>query len=134
VRTLVLFLLVSAELAAQRPAGDPANLIGTWRGTSTCTDRVALPACNDEVAVYEFTIGAKPGIILWKADKVVDGQRQPMGELELTYDKSESSWKVETGTRVKSVWRLTVEGTHLTGTAKLLPGNEMVRKIDLRKQ
>jgi hypothetical protein len=29
----------------------PQELVGTWKGTSTCTDRVAAPACRDEVVV-----------------------------------------------------------------------------------
>jgi hypothetical protein len=71
--------------------GDPAALIGTWRGTSLCTDRVAAPACHDETVVYELKAGARPGVVRWAADKVVDGQRQPMGgERELEYDQAEA--------------------------------------------
>jgi hypothetical protein len=71
----------------------PAQLIGVWRGTSICTDRVAAPACHDETVVYEFT-----------------------------------------SPRVKSVWRLSVDGARLSGTARLLPGNKTIRKLDLRKE
>jgi hypothetical protein len=112
------------------------ELIGLWRGTSTCTDRVAAPACQDETIVYEFKAGTQPGTVRWAADKVVNGKRESMGEpLNLTYDNAEKCWKVEfTSPRVKIVWRLTVDGRHLTGTARLLPGNETVRKVDARKQ
>jgi hypothetical protein len=101
--------LLSALLStfgAQSPAdvSAPSPLIGTWRGTSTCTDRVAAPACNDEMVVYEFSAGAKGGTVHWKADKIVNGRREPMGELDLAYDKPEQCWKVEfSGPRVKSV-------------------------------
>jgi hypothetical protein len=136
--THVLVLLVvglhAAILFAQSSASEPASLIGTWRGTSLCTDRVAAPACHDEDVVYEFTPGLKPGTVRWAADKVVNGKREPMGELDLSYDKAEGCWKREVNARVKSVWRLSVEGTHLTGTARLLPGNETIRKLDLRKE
>jgi hypothetical protein len=71
-------------------AARPAAPTGVWRGTSTCTDRVAAPACHDEVVVYEFTAGAKSGTVHWKADKVVDGHREPMGELDLAYDTGDS--------------------------------------------
>jgi hypothetical protein len=122
-----------ASFTAQ--ASDPAQLIGTWRGTSTCSDRVAAPACQDETIVYEFKAGTQPGTVHWVADKIVNGKREPMGEFDLTYDKTESCWKVEfTSPRVKVVWRLSVEGRHLAGTARLLPGNETVRKVDARKQ
>jgi hypothetical protein len=36
--------------------------------------------------------------------------------------------------RVTIVWRLSISGTHVTGTGRLLPGNETIRKVDLRKQ
>lgn len=112
-----------------------AQLIGTWRGTSTCSDRVAAPACSDEKAVYQFTPGPKPGIVHWKADKVVNGQRETMGGEDLAYDTPEACWKVQIdGPRVKIVWRLSVNGGHMTGTARLLPGNETIRKVDLRKE
>ena len=57
---MVLVLLSGpiGQAAAKTPG--PAELIGTWRGTSTCTDRVAAPACNDETVVYEFSAGPKP--------------------------------------------------------------------------
>jgi len=116
--------------AAKTP-GAP-QLSGTWRGTSTCTDRVAAPACNDETVVYEFSAGPKPGVVHWKADKIVNGQRVPMGEFDVEYDKTEACWKAEYhGPRVTSVWRLTVKDGHLTGTGRQLPGNQTIRKLDL---
>jgi hypothetical protein len=108
--------------------------IGVWRGTSTCTDRVAAPACHDEKVVYEFTAGAKSGTLHWKADKIVDGQREPMGEFDLEYDTGDACWKGEfSSPRVHSVWCLAVDGAHMTGTGRLLPGKQTVRKIDVRK-
>jgi hypothetical protein len=112
----------------------PSELVGTWRGTSTCTDRVAAPACRDEVVVYEFSVGAKPGTVHWKADKVVDGQRQPMGEMDVAYDRDDKCWKGEfISPRAHTVWCLAVDGDHLTGTGRLLPGKETVRRIDVRR-
>jgi len=115
-------------------APGPEQLVGLWRGTSVCTDRRAAPACNDETVVYEFTAGPKPGVVHWAADKVVNGKREPMGESDLAYDAADACWKVEITTpRVKIVWRLSVSGAHLTGTGRLLPGNETVRKVDLTR-
>jgi hypothetical protein len=112
----------------------PAVPTGVWRGTSTCTDLVAAPACRDEVVVYEFATGAKPGTVHWKADKMVDGQRQPMGEMDLAYDTGDACWRAEfTSPRVQSVWCLVVEGSRMTGTGRLLPGKQVIRKIDVRK-
>ncbi|HKQ97083.1 MAG TPA: hypothetical protein VJV75_04335 [Candidatus Polarisedimenticolia bacterium] len=122
-------------LSATTPTDrDPSELLGTWRGTSTCTDRVAAPACHDEVVVYDFTPGAKPGLVRWKADKVVDGQRATMGELELSYDAGAACWYAEfVSPRARTAWCLVVDGEHLTGTGRLLPGRETVRRIDVRK-
>ena len=47
--------------ASAAPEAGPVAPTGVWRGTSTCSDRVAAPGCHDEVVVYEFTPGAKPG-------------------------------------------------------------------------
>jgi hypothetical protein len=119
----------------QPNASRSGPLIGVWRGTSVCADRVAAPACHDETVVYEFTAGSQPGTVHWVADKIVGGQRERMGELELAFDQTGDCWKAEFNSpRIRSVWCLTVEGTRLRGSARLLPGNEIVRKVDLQKE
>jgi hypothetical protein len=128
-----LMVAASSAVRGQPKAIGPEPLIGTWRGTSVCTDRVAAPACKDETVVYEFTAGAEPGTVHWVADKVVNGKREPMGELELAYDKGEACWKAEFGSPPRVVWCLVVDGTRLSGTGRLLPGKETVRKIDVRR-
>jgi hypothetical protein len=115
-------------------APKPVPPTGVWRGTSTCIDRVAAPACHDEVVVYEFTAGPKPATVRWKADKVVDGRRLPMGELDMAYDAANACWRADfTSPRTHVVWCVTVDGAHMTGTAWLLPGKQTVRKVDVRK-
>jgi hypothetical protein len=121
-------------MAVPASAADAASPIGTWRGTSTCTDLVAAPACKNEVVVYEFTAGAKAGVVHWKADKIVDGERQTMGEMDLTYDAPDACWKAEfKSARMHSVWCLKVNGKQMTGTAWLVPDKQTVRKIGVRK-
>ena len=133
-RSILLISVVIAAIGAAMQAQSPAQLFGTWRGTSTCTDRVLAPGCNDEIAVYEFKAGSKPGTVLWIADKVVNGQRQNMGELDMTYDKAESCWSVEINTpRVHDVWCLSANGAQLTGTLRQLPGKQIIRKVSLKK-
>ena len=130
-------LAVSGALlgaAAAPDRGTPPEILGTWRGTSLCTDRVAAPACHDEVVVYEFTAGEKPGTVHWKADKIVDGERGFMGELDASYDAAERCWLAEfKSPRSHTVWCLVVDGDHLTGTGRQLPGKQVIRKIDVRK-
>jgi hypothetical protein len=133
--SLTLVLLACVITLADADAQGSAQLIGTWRGTSVCTDRVAAPACHDETVVYEFTPGPRPGTVHWTADKVVNGQRERMGELDLAYDKASACWKGDfTSPRFRGVWCLSVEGERLWGTGRLLPGNETVRKVELRKE
>ena len=134
--TFSVLVLAGCVLRVSSASDDskPTELVGTWRGASTCTDRVAAPACRDEVVVYEFAVGAKSGTVHWKADKVVDGQRQLMGEMDVVYDRDDKCWKAEfISARVHSVWCLVVDGDHLTGTARLLPGKETVRRIHARR-
>jgi hypothetical protein len=124
---------VSIGHAAADPPG-PTQLIGMWRGTSICTNRTVAPACHDETVVYEFASGSEPGTVHWVADKIVDGRRERMGEFDLKYDTSESCWKAEfSSPRVKVVWRISVDGARMSGTGRVLPGNEIVRKLDLQK-
>jgi hypothetical protein len=126
-------VLPPSSLAAT-DAPRPAPPLGVWRGTSTCTDPVAAPACHDEIVVYEFTTGAQPGTVHWKADKIVDGQRAPMGEMDLAYDAGEACWKAEfKSPPAHTVWCLAADGSHMTGTGRLLPGKQTIRNIDVRK-
>lgn len=122
-------------LIAASPDHPRSELIGVWRGTSVCSDRAAAPNCNDEVVVYEFSPGSQPEVVHWKADKIVAGKRLPMGEFDLAYDRNEACWRAEfTSPRVHMIWRVAAEGTELKGTATLLPGKQIVRKIEAHKE
>jgi hypothetical protein len=115
---LLLALLVGVPIAAQ---GAPASLVGTWRGTSICTD-VGKPACHDEVVVYHFsakpdsTAKATPGSgehLGWQMNKVVAGAEEEMGTLECDYARA-------TGATVCPMrnwsWRFRARGDTLRGT------------------
>lgn len=133
---LVLVLaFFSIPASAQVPAAHGVDeLLGTWRGTSTCPDTVAAPACKDETVVYEFRRGDKPGHAIVAADKVVDNQRVPMGELDFAWDAAMACWRSDfESPSVKSRWCLTVDGAALKGTARLVPGNQVVRRVDVRR-
>jgi hypothetical protein len=133
--TAAALIATAALFASDQPRSrPPSEILGLWRGTSTCTDRVAAPACNDETVEYEFTPGPKPGTVHWKPYKIVDGQRDLMGELDLAYDASERCWLAEfKSPRVQIVWCLAVTGTHINGSGWLLPGKQKVRKVDVDK-
>lgn len=133
-RLVAVAVLTNATFPIAASDHSRSELIGAWRGTSVCSDRVAAPNCNDEVVVYEFSPGSERDVIHWKADKVVGGERLPMGEFDLTYSQSDACWRAEfTSPRVHMVWCVVVEGTELKGTASLLPGKQTVRKIKAHK-
>jgi hypothetical protein len=118
--------------------------IHAWRRSESCSSDVScshlrrfrtphkrsIPGCKDETVVYDFSAGATSGSVHWKADKIVDGKRLPMGELDLVYSRTDSCWRAESSTqRFHVVWCVTVDGPALTGSATLLPGKQVVRKI-----
>jgi hypothetical protein len=131
-------LFGSGLLLATRAApadGGPPGIVGTWRGTSTCTDRVAAPACNDEKVVYEITAvaGASDRVSV-QADKIVGGERGTMGVMEFRLQK-DGSWASEfQSPRARSGWRLVVDGNRMTGTATLLPSNAVIRRMELTRE
>ena len=115
--------------------GDMNAFVGTWRGSSTCVNRQIAPACQDETVIYEVRRADKPNTATLKADKVVDGQRVPMGELDFLYDEKNACWRSEfTTPRVHGVWCLIVQGTSMTGSLRVLPENADARKVQLTRQ
>jgi len=122
---------VLIALLQAAPAQDINEIVGTWQGTSTCTDRVAAPACNDEVIVYEMTAGTSRGVVHQKAFKIVNGARDLMGELDFTYSDSDHCWRAALP---RIVWCLSVKGSAMSGSAWQLPGKQVVRAVAAKKQ
>jgi hypothetical protein len=115
--------------------GDLNEFLGTWRGKSTCVNREAAPACIDEVVVYEVRRSDTPNAAVLRADKIVDGQRVPMGELAFAYSHKDGCWRSELSTpRVHGVWCLMVNSRVMTGSLRLLPENADVREVRLEHE
>lgn len=130
-----LLSMLVAGAASAAGTGDLSHFLGTWRGTSTCVNRQVAPACNDETVVYEVERSDKPQTAIVKADKIVDGKRLPMGDLEFVYNAKEGCWHGEfTTPRAQGVWCLVVDGTNLTGSLRVLPENAEVRKVELKRE
>jgi hypothetical protein len=131
-RAAVLLALLPAGTFAQSPR---ETLVGSWRGTSLCTNRQAAPACADEQVIYDISAPADPpGVLVVKADKVVNGQREPMGEITFRPDAATSRWVSEIKTaRVHAMWHLSLKDGRLTGGLFLLPENTAIRAIELRR-
>lgn len=123
-RTLLLaFVILSAAAVAQRPNASP---VGTWKGESLCT--VKPNACHDETVVYEIKPSGKQDRLICKADKIVDGKRQWMGDLDCTFANATLTCEVPKGT-----WSFTVQDNTMTGTLKLADGT-LFRKVNVRRQ
>jgi len=125
-------LTLAGWIVAQ--AHPAAEIIGTWRGTSTCVDRVAAPGCNDETLYYEMTAGPSPAVVHWKAYKVVNGQNDLMGEMDLTYSDADKCWAANFSSPRTSIrWCLSVSGGTMSGSAWQVPGKQQIRKVDAKK-
>ena len=75
--------------------------------------------------------GDKAATVIMAADKIVNGARVAMGDLTFAYDAPLACWRSDfESPRLKSRWCFTVEGNTLKGTATLLPGNQVVRRIN----
>jgi hypothetical protein len=106
------FALACAVGSRASFGAEPAALdgfLGTWRGSSACTDLVADPACRDEVVVYDDV--------------------RPSGKVR----QGEGCWRTEFETPpFHDVWCLVVKRRQMTGTLRLLPSGSIVRRVQLR--
>jgi hypothetical protein len=120
----ILFVLAATAAASPRDA-----FLGEWRGTSTCTDRKVAPACKDEVVVYRVT-PARGDTAHLAAYKIVEGEEQPMGELDFSRNARTGEWTSEFRTpRVHAVWSFRVADTLMTGTLVDVPTGAIVRRV-----
>jgi hypothetical protein len=118
-------LLVGVAALAQKTS---PSALGKWKGESLCT--VKPSACHDETVVYEITAPPeKKGGLVWKADKIVNGEQQNMGTLDCTAPYPHS---VTCDIPGKGVWTLQVQGDSMTGTLKLSDGT-LFRKVSVHR-
>jgi ribosome-associated toxin RatA of RatAB toxin-antitoxin module len=89
-KSAVAVILGGCVAASALASSDIAEFLGTWKGTSTCTNREVAPACKDETVVYDVVRTDTPGTAQLEADKV--------GELDFTYDDKAGCWRSEFST------------------------------------
>ena len=134
---LLLLLLPLASSSAGASDANAKAILGEWRGTSVCVNLQAAPACRDEEVIYEFREMAPPvaGKLTLKADKIVDGRAEPMGEFDIAWDPAEEAWSSEVRTpRVHALWRFKQPSRdELAGTLVLRPDRTVVRKAAARR-
>ena len=125
---LVLAIVPTSAGVAQAP------IVGTWRGTSTCADKVAFPACHDEVVVYVVrAMDPASDSVTVRADKVVGDTLEFMGEIVFGEGRA-GTWQADLRTaRYHDRWSLVVAGDGMTGTLVDLPSGRVVRNVSLRR-
>ena len=130
----LILMTASSGLSQSPPAKTAADIVrtqivGTWRGNSTCM--VKDSPCHDETNVYRFAeIPGKADRVSVTASKVVEGKEIVMGTSEWKYDQEKRvlEWEGPHGT-----FRLTVQGEKMEGT--LTDKDDAVyRRILLKKE
>jgi hypothetical protein len=120
-------------LSGQFP-GPAAGIVGTWHGSSICVDRARDTACKDEEVIYQVDSAASPtGPVHMRADKVVNGLREPMGAFQLRYDTTTHAWSAELTTRLHMRWTFETNGDRMSGTLTELPAGRLIRRIAVRR-
>jgi len=128
-RLPVLAILVLPHTWVPTTAQDVA-IIGSWRGTSVCVDKVHFPACRDEHVIYDVRRkGSSTDTVTLRADKVVNGVREFMAEFE--FNRAPDSTWVATfeNPRVHIRIVLRVRGSQMTGVLTDEPSARRIREI-----
>jgi hypothetical protein len=125
---IVLSIFTALSRGQEIRNANDSLLIGTWKGTSIC--QVRPSPCNDEIAVYHITRGAKPNTYHMVMNKVINEKEEEMGLLDYNFDVAKqtlSSSDREHGT----VWNFHVTDNRMEGT--LVFQNKIYRIIKLSK-
>ena len=122
--------LVLLPLSWISPNGQDADIVGSWRGTSICVDRVQFPACKDEQVVYDVRRkGSAQDTVTLRADKVVNGVREFMAEFDFSR-APDSTWVTTyESPRIRIRIVLRVRGSQMTGVLTDEPSARRVREI-----
>jgi hypothetical protein len=125
--------LLAALPAIAKPTasnGSTEQLVGEWRGRSLCVT-TARPACTDETVVYRITRHA-PGTEAFdiKADKIVGGQAQFMGDIACNFEVTRQQLRCPMG---QGEWRFRWDGSELIG-ALTEADKSLFRVIHVQKQ
>ena len=130
-RVLAVVTLGLGSLAAFSLASDPRAILGRWHGTSICVKASWNSACNDEEIVYDFVPrGTDSTHSLQHAFKIVGGQLDPMGDLDITYSPKSDTWDADfANARVRIRWSYWFHGDTLLGQVIRLPDSLVGRHV-----
>jgi len=128
-----LAVLVLALAWAPLNAQD-VDILGSWRGTSRCVDKAHFPACRDEQVIYDVQRkGSARDTVTLRADKVINGAREFMGEFDFAR-APDSSWVAEyQNPRVRLRIVLRVRAARMTGSLTDQLSGRRVRELALER-
>jgi hypothetical protein len=111
----------------------PASVLGTWKGESICVSN--RPACKNEIVVYRFeAVPGRPDVVLLFADKIIEGERVPMGKPEFQYNEANGELSCEfTRNQTHGLWQFKLSGDSMEGGLVLLPGREPGRVVKIKR-
>ena len=126
--------LVLVPLSWISPPGQDVDIVGSWRGTSICVDKVQFPACKDEQVIYDVRRkGSAPDTVTLRADKVVNGVREFMAEFDFSR-APDSTWVTTyENPRIRIRIVLRVGGSRMTGVLTDEPSARQVRAIAVER-
>ena len=115
-RFIVSFALIALSVSRNSVPLQAGSIVGSWEGTSLCVDKVHFPACNNEHVIYDVVAKGKArDTVTLRADKVVNGVREFMGEFDFARAR-DSTWVTRfENPRVKIRIVLSVRADHMTG-------------------
>ena len=127
----LLFVATLAQATPTTPYGSTEQLVGEWRGRSLCVT-TTRPACTDETVVYHITRHA-PGAEAFdiKADKIVAGKEEFMGDLACNFEASRQQLICPQGDQGR--WQFRWDGAQLVGVLLDGSGPFRVIRVDKRK-
>jgi hypothetical protein len=120
---IALFALLAA-------AADP--VAGTWVGTSLCQIRPS--PCHDEQVVYKIKATGQQRYRI-EAYKIIAGQEQYMGPLDLRFDAAAHRLNGSNRDRagIDHPWIFTLRGNHMSGRA-LTGDGKIFRLIEIDRR
>jgi hypothetical protein len=110
------------------------NIAGRWEGTSICTKVEGNESCRDETVRYDIAPSqSTKGGMAMDAQKLVNGEYQSMGIIDLTWNAKAKRWESRFKTRRgQSLWAFEVKGDRIIGTCVLLP-DTVLRHAEARR-
>ena len=109
------------------------KVIGTWEGESKCS--VPDSPCHDEHVIYEIAEAKSPAKgLTMRADKVVNGERQFMGELGCEFGAEKSVLSCTFRGKQNDDWEFNISGDTMTGTLTLGEGKKLYRRVRVQRK